>query len=232
MDNERMAPTRDISVVIGEDNAILARGLQELLSEHDDIHVVAVAHDRDSLMTAITQHDPDVVVSDLRMPPTGVDEGIQVLHFVESNRMRCAFILFSQYKEAQLVAEVLARQERGRGYLLKDRLSDPDEMHGAIRAVAGGSTVVDPELVAGLMGEGLQPDPLADLSRSQREVLTLIAEGLSNEGIAERLSITPAAVEKRVTSLFRSLPIDDSKATNRRVAAALLYLSTRGAAAA
>ena len=229
-DNACVAPVREITVVIGEDNAILARGLEELLGEHDDLRVVAVARDRDSLITAITQHDPDVVVSDLRMPPTGVDEGIQVLRYIEANRMRCAFILFSQYKEARLVAEVLEGQERGRGYLLKDRLADPDEMHGAIRAVAGGSTVVDPDLVAGLMGVGLQPDPLADLSRSQREALTLIAEGLSNEGIAERLNITLAAVEKRVTSLFRTLPIDGSRTTNRRVAAALLYLSSRGEA--
>jgi DNA-binding NarL/FixJ family response regulator len=215
-------------VVVGEDNPILARGLEELIAEHPEMVVKAVAGDRDSLIAAITRHDPDVVVSDLRMPPTGVDEGLQVLRHIEANRMRSGFILFSQYKETGVVAEVLAKQERGRGYLLKDSLADADEMRGAIRAVASGNTVVDPSLVASLMNQGLGPDPLGDLSRRQREVLTLIAEGLSNEGIAERLNITPAAVEKRVTSLFKSLALDDSRATNRRVAATLLYLSSRG----
>ena len=219
--------TDAITVVIGEDNPILARGLEELIDEHPDMTVQAVAGDRDSLLAAITRYDPDVVVSDLRMPPTGVDEGVQVLRHIEANRMRTGFILFSQYKESSLVAAVLAKQERGRGYLLKDRLANADEMHGAIRAVAAGNTVVDPSLVAALMEDGDTTDPLAALSHRQREVLTLIAEGLSNEGIAERLNITPAAVEKRVTTLFRTLPIDDSRSTNRRVAAALLYLSSR-----
>lgn len=216
------------TVVIGEDNPVVARGMSELIAELPDMEVLAVAGDRDSLIAAIGSHDPDVVVSDLRMPPTGVDEGIQVLRHIEANRMRVGFILFSQYKEPGLVAEVLARQERGRGYLLKDSLADATEIHGAIRAVASGQTVVDPSLVSALVDASGRGDPLDGLSRRQREVLTLIAEGLSNEGIAARLNITPAAVEKRVTSLFKSLPIDDSRTTNRRVAATLLYLSSRG----
>ena len=215
-----------ITVVIGEDSAIVARGLEQLIGEHPDMGVLAVAGDRDSLIAAVARLDPDVVVSDLRMPPTGVDEGLQVLRHIEANRMRAGFILFSQFREPAIAAEVLARQERGRGYLLKDRVTDADELHGAIRAVASGKTVIDPTLVSELMDSA--DDPLGTLSRSQREVLTLIAEGLSNEGIAERLNITPAAVEKRVTALFRALPKDESRATNRRVAAALIYLSARG----
>lgn len=214
-----------ITVVIGEDSAIVARGLKQLIDEHPDMHVVAEAGDRDSLITAVARHDPHVVVSDLRMPPTGVDEGLQVLKHIEANRMRAGFILFSQFREPAIAAEVLARQERGRGYLLKDKVTHADELHNAIRAVAAGSTVIDPTLVSELV-EGVD-DPLGTLSRSQREVLALIAEGLSNEGIAERLSITPAAVEKRVTALFRAMPMDESRATNRRVAAALIYLSAR-----
>ena len=217
--------TSTITVVIGEDSAIVARGLEQLIGEHPDMEVVAVAADRDSLIAAVARHDPDVVVSDLRMPPTGVDEGLQVLRHIEANRMRTGFILFSQFREPAIAAEVLARQERGRGYLLKDRVTDADELHGAIRAVAADKTVIDPTLVSELMDSA--DDPLGNLSRSQREVLTLIAEGLSNEGIAERLNITPAAVEKRVTALFRALPMDESRATNRRVAAALIYLSAR-----
>ena len=215
-----------ITVVIGEDSAIVARGLEQLIGEHPDMGVLAVAGDRDSLIAAVARLDPDVVVSDLRMPPTGVDEGLQVLRHIEANRMRAGFILFSQFREPAIAAEVLARQERGRGYLLKDRVTDADELHGAIRAVASGKTVIDPTLVSELMDSA--DDPLGTLCRSQREVLTLIAEGLSNEGIAERLNITPAAVEKRVTALFRALPMDESRATNRRVAAALIYLSARG----
>lgn len=217
--------TSTITVVIGEDSAIVARGLEQLIGEHPDMEVVAVAADRDSLIAAVARHDPDVVVSDLRMPPTGVDEGLQVLRHIEANRMRTGFILFSQFREPAIAAEVLARQERGRGYLLKDKVTDAEELHGAIRAVAADKTVIDPTLVGELMDSA--DDPLGNLSRSQREVLTLIAEGLSNEGIAERLRITPAAVEKRVTALFRALPMDESRATNRRVAAALIYLSAR-----
>ncbi len=217
--------TSTITVVIGEDSAIVARGLEQLIGEHPDMEVVAVAADRDSLIAAVARHDPDVVVSDLRMPPTGVDEGLQVLRHIEANRMRTGFILFSQFREPAIAAEVLARQERGRGYLLKDKVTDAEELHGAIRAVAADKTVMDPTLVGELMDSA--DDPLGNLSRSQREVLTLIAEGLSNEGIAERLRITPAAVEKRVTALFRALPMDESRATNRRVAAALIYLSAR-----
>ena len=221
-----------VRVVIGEDNPLLSRGLQEVLDEADDLEVVAVAADRDSVIAAVSRERPHVVVCDLRMPPTEVDEGLQVLNHIEANRLKAGFILFTQYIETAIANDVLANGDRGRGYMLKDSIAKPEEMQAAIRAVAAGSMVVDPGVVARLMNASGEGDPLDSLSRRQREVLTLIAEGLSNEGIAERLALTPGAVEKRVTALFRALPIDASPNTNRRVAAALLYLSTRSGAPA
>jgi DNA-binding NarL/FixJ family response regulator len=215
-----------VSVVIGEDSAIVARGLQALVAEHPDMTVAAVAHDRDSLIAAIVQHRPDVVVSDMRMPPTGVDEGIQVLRHMRAKRIRGGFIIFSHYREPAIIAELLADSARGRGYLLKQRLTDANELHSAILAVAAGNTVIDPTLAAEMVNAGV--DPLISLTDAQREVLSLIAEGLNNEAIAERLSITEWAVEKRVTTLFRSLSIDDEPGTNRRVVATLRYLTARG----
>jgi DNA-binding NarL/FixJ family response regulator len=223
---------RTLRVVIGEDHPLLARGVQEVVDDAADMHVVGVAGDRDSVVAAVTRETPDVVVCDLRMPPTQVDEGLQVLQHIEANRLRTAFILFTQFTETAVANDVLANGEGGRGYMLKERLADPAEMHAAIRAVAAGSTVVDPDVVSNLMRSAGQADPIEGLSRRQREVLTLIAEGLSNEGIAERLALTPGAVEKRVTALFKALPIDDVPATNRRVSAALLYLSSRAASTA
>lgn len=225
-------PDIPVRVVIGEDNPLLARGLQEVVDEAGDLHVVAVAADRDSTVAAVTRERPHVVVCDLRMPPTGMDEGLQVLNHIEANRLRSGFILFTQYIETAIANDVLAHGDRGRGYMLKDSIAKPEEMQAAIRAVAAGSMVVDPGVVARLMTATGEGDPLDSLSRRQREVLTLIAEGLSNEGIAERLALTPGAVEKRVTALFRALPIDASPGTNRRVAAALLYLSSRAGAPA
>lgn len=216
-----------IRVVIGEDHPLLARGLQEVIDEASDMQVVGIGADRDSVMAAISLERPDVVVCDLRMPPTGADEGLHVLAHIESNRLRTGFILFTQFIETAVATQVLSHGERGRGYMLKESMAQPDEMQAAIRAVAAGSTVVDPAVVAQLMDGAGATDPLRDLSRRQREVLVLIAEGLSNEGIAERLSLTPGAVEKRVTALFKALPIDASPSTNRRVAAALLYLASR-----
>jgi len=223
-------PRRDdntIRVVIGEDHPLLARGLQEVIDEADGMQVVAIGADRESVMAAVSRERPDVVVCDLRMPPTGADEGLHVLTHIESNRLRTGFILFTQFIETAVATQVLAHGERGRGYMLKESMAQPDEMQTAIRAVAAGQTVVDPAVVAQLMSDAGASDPLQDLSRRQREVLVLIAEGLSNEGIAERLSLTPGAVEKRVTALFRALPIESSPTTNRRVAAALLYLASR-----
>ncbi len=214
-----------ISVVIGEDSAIVARGLASLVAEHADMRVAEVAHNRDALIAAVVLHHPDVVISDLRMPPTGSDEGIQVLRHLRAKRVRTGFIIFSQYWEPSIIAELLSDNARGRGYLLKDRLTKADELHSAILAVASGSTVIDPTVAATMVDAGV--DPLAGLTDGQREVLGLIAQGLSNEAIAERLNITAWAVEKRVTTLFRSLEIDDEPGTNRRVVATLRYLAAR-----
>lgn len=220
----RGGSARRITVVIGDDSAVVARGLEYLIAEHPDFTVDAVARDRDSLIAAIVRHDPDVVISDLRMPPTGVDEGMQVFRYIRSNRLRTGFIVYTQYRDPAIAAEIQTADRGGRGYLLKGRLMHAEELHSAIRAVAAGHTLIDPTIAIAMR----DADPLADLTASQREVLALIAEGLSNEAIAQRLNITAWAVEKRVSALFRSLPIGDTPDVNRRVAAALLFRETRG----
>jgi DNA-binding NarL/FixJ family response regulator len=158
------------------------------------------------------------------MPPTANDEGLQVLRHMRAKRINSGFIIFSQYWEPTIVTELLIDSSRGRGYLLKERLTNVDELYSAILGVAAGSTIVDPSLIAAMIK--LDPDPLRNLTSRQRETLRLIAQGLSNEAIAERLHITEWAVEKRVTTLFRSLGIDDDASTNRRVVAAVRYLAT------
>lgn len=215
-------------MVIGDDSAIVTRGLQELIDEHPEMTVAAVAGDRDELIAAATRHDPDVVVSDLRMPPTRTDEGLQVLRSLEAKRLRAGFVLLTQYSDPVVAAQLLSTGTRGRAYLLKHRLTNAAELHGAITAVAAGSTVIDPSIATEIVGS--KTDPLTALTAAQREVLALIAEGCSNEAVADRLGITEWAVQKRVSTLFKSLGLDESPATNRRVMAALLYLSSRGTA--
>lgn len=215
-----------ITVAVGESDPLVARGLSELIADDPDMAVVAAEGDRDALLTAIDRHDPDVVVCSPRLRPTRQDEGLQVLRHLRSTRSRAGFLLLEQDADHRVAAAVLQGAERGRGCLLRSRLSDAAELRTSIRAIAAGATVIDPELVARLSGESATA-ALDGLSPREREVLALIAEGLSNDGIAARLSISEAAVEKRATSLFRKLPLEDSPRVNRRVAAALLYLATR-----
>ena len=217
--------SRPLSVVIGDDSPVVARGIAGLIADQHDMVVAAVASDRDALMTAIVRHDPDVVMSDLRMPPTHIDEGLQVLRQMESQRIRAGFIIFSAYADSAVVAALLAQQARGRGYLLKDQLHATDELVSAIRAVAAGNTVIDPALVTRLMSAS--PSSIPHLPAAQQEVLSLIARGMSNDAIAEHLHITEGAVQKRINALFRSLDLEDSPAVNRRVAATLRYLESR-----
>lgn len=219
----RSAPIR---LVLGEDNVILIRGLTDLIGEFPDIDLVEVARDRDTLIAAVARHEPDVLVTDLRMPPTQSDEGLQVIRRARSAQPGLGVILLSQFADPAVADALLATGERGTGYLLKDRLADPRELVSAIGLVADGGTAIDSALVQALL-QRVTPDadPLAALTRSERDVLRLIAEGLSNEGIAGRLSIGLSAVEKHASSIFRKLPLDGDEPTNRRVRATLFYLA-------
>ena len=216
-----------IRIVLGEDNPIITRGLTDLFGEIPEIDLVDSAPDRDSLIAAVTRHAPDVVVTDLRMPPTQTDEGLQAIRRVRAHHPEMGAVLLSQFADPAVADALLSTGERGTGYLLKDRIGDPREIVSAIRLVASGGTAIDPTLVQALMQRALgKEDPLAPLTRSERDVLRLVAHGLSNDGIADRLSIGVSAVEKHVSSIFRKLPLEGDEPTNRRVRAALFYLDS------
>ena len=224
-----------VRVAVGEDNAIFARGIEQILGEAKDIRVVGVAPDRDALLALVSREQVDVVLTDIRMPPTLTDEGLQVARKLLANRSAVGVILLSQYVDTAVALEMFASATKRRGYLLKDRVGRPATLIQAVRDVADGGTVVDPEVVEVLLsargsGEGAA---LAGLTMREMDVLRLVAQGLANKGIADRLSIGRPAVEKNLTSVFNKLGIDDDAShVNRRVSAALIYLANNQGAAA
>lgn len=215
-------------VIIGEDNPIFARGLVEVLNESPVTEVVAVANDRDRLAAAIDAVEADVVLTDLRMPPALADEGLQVARRVRRAAPDTGVVVLSQYADVSVAAALLGDDARGRGYLLKDRIGDPDVLVEAIRRVDAGGTAIDPDLVATLMARASNHgDPVSTLTPAEREVLAMVAEGLSNQGIADRLHVGVSAIEKRINTLFAKMPLGDTRDINRRVRATLLYLASR-----
>ena len=222
-------------VAVGEDNAIFARGIIEILGDAPDINVVGLGSDRDGLLALVAREQVDVVVSDIRMPPTYSDEGLQVVRKLLAQRSTVGVLLLSQYVDTAVALELFVGATKRRGYLLKDKVGRPAELQQAIRDVAGGGSVVDPEVVEVLItargsGEGAA---LAALTSRELDVLRLVAQGLANQAIADRLNIGRPAVEKNLTAVFQKLGVaDDSQEVNRRVSAALLYLANNQGAAA
>jgi DNA-binding NarL/FixJ family response regulator len=210
-----------VRVVILEDNPILAEGLGLLLN-NSGFEVVAVAGDADEFAKAVAEHDPEMTVVDVRLPPTFTDEGLRAA--IEARRVRPGLpvLVFSQYVEEVYAAELLAAGSEGVGYLLKDRVSRVDEFLEAVRRVAAGGTVLDPEVVSQLMVK--RTDPLERLTPREREVLALMAEGLGNTAIAERLVISEGAVHKHVGNVFLKLDLPPTDSGHRRVLAVLAHL--------
>lgn len=208
-------------VVILEDNPILAEGLGLLLG-NSGFEVVAVAGDADEFAKAVAEHSPDMTVVDVRLPPTYTDEGLRAA--IEARRVQPGLpvLVFSQYVEEVYAAELLAAGSEGVGYLLKDRVSRVDEFIEAVRRVAAGGTVLDPEVVSQLMVK--RSDPLDRLTPREREVLALMAEGLGNLAIAEKLVISEGAVHKHVGNVFLKLDLPPTDSGHRRVLAVLAYL--------
>jgi DNA-binding NarL/FixJ family response regulator len=207
--------------VILEDNPILAEGLGLLLG-NSGFEVVAVAGDADEFAKAVAEHHPDMTVVDVRLPPTYTDEGLRAA--IEARRVRPGLpvLVFSQYVEEVYAAELLAGGSEGVGYLLKDRVSRVDEFMEAVRRVAAGGTVLDPEVVSQLMVK--RSDPLQRLTPREREVLALMAEGLGNAAIAEKLVISEGAVHKHVGNVFLKLDLPPTDSGHRRVLAVLAHL--------
>ena len=210
-------------VVIAEDSAVLREGLAGLLAERG-FEVMAAVADADALRAVVAEDVPDVAVVDVRMPPTHTDEGLRAAIELRQRFPALAVLVFSQYIETRYAAELLADRSDGVGYLLKDRVAHVSQFVDAVERVAGGGTALDPEVVTQLMGASRRTDGLGALTPREREVLGLMAEGRSNNAIAEALVVTPRAVEKHVGNIFTKLDLHESGSDHRRVLAVLRYL--------
>ena len=212
-------------VAIAEDSVLLREGLARLLGDAG-FDVVARCGDADTLRQAIRGRLPDVVILDIRLPPTHTDEGLRAAIELRAAHPGLGVLVLSQYVELGLAMKLLADSADGVGYLLKDRISDVPEFLDAVRRVATGGSAVDPTIVSTLLSRRRHDDPLAQLTPREREVLELMATGTSNQGIADRLVITLRAVEKYVSSIFGKLGLPATGSESRRVLAVLLFLRT------
>jgi DNA-binding NarL/FixJ family response regulator len=210
-------------VVVAEDSVLLREGIARLLSE-SGFDVVGQAADADDLIRKVGAHHPDVAVVDIRMPPTNTDDGLQAALQIREDHPDTGVLVLSAYVEDAYAMQLVADSAEGVGYLLKDRVADVDGFVEAVRRVADGGSALDPHVVSSLLGRAGRDDPLAEISRREREVLELMAEGRSNAAIAERLVITERAVEKHVTSIFGKLGLTPAAEDHRRVLAVLTYL--------
>jgi DNA-binding NarL/FixJ family response regulator len=214
-------------LVIADDEVLLRAGLARLLEAHGH-EVVGQAADADELLRKVEGHRPDLVVVDVRMPPTHTDEGLRAARQIRERHPDIGVLVLSQYVEAPQAAELLGTEPAGIGYLLKQRLTDVDSFIDAVERVGAGGSALDPTLVSELLGRRRRADPLQHLTPREREVLQLMAEGRSNRGIAERLVITEHAVENHVSSIFRKLDLAAEPADHRRVLAVLTFLRAGG----
>jgi DNA-binding NarL/FixJ family response regulator len=216
-----------IRLILGEDSFIVREGLRALLASHPEVEVLAACGDLDELLEAVGELNPDVVMTDIRMPPTNTDEGIQVAARLRDSHPRVGVVVLSQYSHAGYVLALLDSGSDGRAYLLKERVSDLRQLTGAIKAVASGGSVIDPKLIEVLVAARARAgnSPLAALTERERAVLAEIAQGKSNVAIAESLQLSTRAVEKHTHSIFTKLGLVGSAEVSRRVKAALLFLA-------
>lgn len=210
-------------VVIAEDLVLLREGLASLLNDSGH-EVVAAVGDGEALVAAADEHTPDLCIVDVRMPPTQTDEGLRAALEVRRRRPDAAILILSQHVEERYATELLGAGATGIGYLLKDRVADVREFLAAARRVGAGGTAIDPEVVAQLLSRRRRVNILDELTPRELEVLGLLAEGLSNAAIAERLVVSHGAVEKHVKNVFTKLGLPQTDATHRRVLAVVTYL--------
>lgn len=218
-----------IRVVFADDSYLVREGVVRLLGSQQDIDLVASCHDFDSLVEAVRARDPDVIVTDIRMPPTGTDEGIRAAAEVAESSPGTGIVVLSQHDDAEYALALLDEGSEGRAYLLKERLSDVEQLAGAIRAVAAGGSVIDPKVVESLVSARSRPagSPLAELTPRETEVLSEMAQGKTNAAIATALFLTERAVEKHINSIFAKLGLSAEKEVHRRVKAVLLFLADK-----
>ena len=210
-------------VVIAEDSVLLREGLERLLSENG-LDVIGSCETAEELLLKVHSDSPDVAIIDIRLPPTHNDEGMRAALEIRASHPSVGVLVLSQYVELGLAMQLLAESAEGAGYLLKDRISDVKDFIGAVQRVANGGSAIDPIVVSTLLSRQRSDDSLADLTPREREVLELMAEGRSNQGIADKLVITLRAVERYVSSIFGKLGLPSTGSESRRVLAVLAYL--------
>jgi DNA-binding NarL/FixJ family response regulator len=212
-----------VRVVIAEDSVLLREGLERLLSEAG-LEVVGSCETAEDLLLSVQSSSPDVAIIDIRLPPTHNDEGLRAALEIRARHPSVGVLVLSQYVELGLAMKLLADSAEGAGYLLKDRISDVDDFVGAVRRVANGGSAIDPIIVSTLLSKRRADDPLERLTPREREVLVLMAEGSSNQGIADKLVITLRAVASYVSSIFGKLGLPSTGSESRRVLAVLAFL--------
>jgi DNA-binding NarL/FixJ family response regulator len=210
-------------VVVADDSVLLREGVVRLLEENG-FEVVGQAGDADDLIRKVKAHKPDVAVVDIRMPPTNTDDGLRAALEIRAELPETGVLVLSQYVEEGYALDLVGDSAGGVGYLLKDRVADVDRFVDSVRRVAEGGSALDPEVVSQLVGRARRDDPLAGLTPREREVLELMAEGRSNNAIAEHMVVTERAVEKHVTSIFGKLDLAPAPEDHRRVLAVLAFL--------
>jgi DNA-binding NarL/FixJ family response regulator len=218
-----MSDLTPVKIVIAEDSVLLREGIVRLLEEAG-MEVVGQAGTAEELLLRVRSYKPNVAIVDIRMPPTHTDEGVRAAKEIREKHPDTAVLVLSQYVEPAYAMELLAESAEGVGYLLKDRVADVPDFVAAVRRVAEGGSALDPAVVSQLVGRRRADDPLSELTPREREVLELMAEGLSNLAIAERLVVTERAVEKHVTSIFSKLRLSPAADAHRRVLAVLAFL--------
>jgi DNA-binding NarL/FixJ family response regulator len=216
-----------IRVALAEDNVLLREGVSRLVAATEDFELVGTASDLPELLAVIEQHEPDVVITDIRMPPTSRDEGIQAASWLRDHRPQVGVVVLSQYTNPGYAMALLEHGSAGRAYLLKERVASVEELARAIRAVAQGGSMIDPMVVDELVKSRAhaRSSSLDTLTPREEQILAEMAQGKSNAAIAAALSVSERAVEKHTNSIFAKLGLSEEKDVNRRVKAVLLFLS-------
>jgi DNA-binding NarL/FixJ family response regulator len=216
-----------VRVALAEDNVLLREGVSRLVAANEDFELVGVASDLPQLLALVSEHAPDVVVTDIRMPPTGTDEGIRAAAWIRENHPRVGVVVLSQYSAPRYAVALLEHGSAGRAYLLKERVGSVDELARAIRTVAQGGSVIDHTVVDELVQARSRErtSGLSSLTARESQILAEMAQGKSNSAIAAAVSVSERAVEKHTNSIFAKLGLTEEKDVNRRVKAVLVYLS-------
>jgi len=218
-----------LRVVVAEDSVLMREGIAAVLALHEDLDLVASCGDLDELIAAVEAHTPDVVVTDIRMPPTQTDEGIEAANRFRTTQPDVGVVVLSQYVEPEYAMRLFEQGSNGRAYLLKERVGDPSELYEAIVRVHEGGSIIDPKVVEALIEARTRaPSVLDRLTERELEVLSHMAQGESNAAIGDSLFISPRSVEKHINSIFTKLELPQEPDVHRRVRAVLLYLAETG----